>query len=107
PRGAGCRSGPAPPAGPARARPSSPDARRPDHDVVAAGDDPDVELRLERAEVIVVTPEKREQVEVGGQRDPARDRGSVTQRRELPSPSAFGRSSLMCSSFSRSGATGP
>jgi hypothetical protein len=34
---------------------------------VATDDDADVELRLQRAEVIVVAPEEWEHVEVGGQ----------------------------------------
>ena len=34
------------------------------HDVVAAGNDADVQLRLEGAEMIVVAPEEREQVDI-------------------------------------------
>ncbi len=86
------------------------------HHVVAARDDADFELGFERAEMVVVPPEQLRQVDVRRQRQAARDDGrvaqtivpwaqSTTRAQPLPGP-AGGRSSLMCSSLSRSGGTG-
>src|SRR6185295_17824617 len=50
-------------------------------DVVSAGDDLDVELRLEGLEVVVVPPQEMAEVDVLGEGDTARDRGGVAQFR--------------------------
>src|SRR5436853_339274 len=68
---------------------------------MATGDDADVELRFQRAEVIVVAPEQLGQIDVGRQREAARDDGGFAQ------PLSLSESiTRMCSSFSRAGGTG-
>ena len=63
-----------------------------EHDVVAAGHDADVELGLERAEVVVVAAEEVAQIDVGGERQSARDGGRFAQRLSFPAPESTTRS---------------
>ena len=58
----------------------------PERDVVTAGHDADVELGFERTEVTVVAAEEVAQVDVGGQRQPARDGGRFAQRLSFLGP---------------------
>jgi hypothetical protein len=55
-----------------------------EHDVVTPGHDLDIEVRFERAKMVVVPPQQMAQVDVRGERNPARDRGGFAQLLSFP-----------------------